>query len=121
MKPSEKIETGYANNTDEIRRMILENPDLPILALAGEDAGCADYRWTTCTCVYIKKGEFLDCEQEIDDCRVYTDRRDFAEDLEEHLYNELDINGEELDELVKQELAEYEPYWKPCLLLYVDN
>ena len=31
------------------------------------------------------------------------------------------LNGEALDKLVKKELAEYEPYWKPCLMLHVDN
>ena len=28
---------------------------------------------------------------------------------------------EEFKEFIKTKLAEYEPYWKPCIILYVDN
>lgn len=43
-----------------------------------------------------EKGRFKSCPY-----RVYTD--------------------EEFDALVKKAIAEYDPYWKPCIILNVDN
>lgn len=32
-----------------------------------------------------------------------------------------DYTDEEFDALVKKTVAEYDPYWKPCIILNVDN
>lgn len=31
------------------------------------------------------------------------------------------FTDEEFDALVKKTVAEYDPYWKPCIILHVDN
>ena len=40
--------------SDELKKLILENPDLPIVVLAGEDASCGDHYWMFCSDIYFK-------------------------------------------------------------------
>ena len=68
-------------------------------------------------------GEILDCEQDVDDEKVYTDRYDFEEDLENVLADSGDYDeatDEEFDAIVKAELAKYEPYWKKVIKIMAD-
>lgn len=124
MKEYEKVPTGLLFNTDELRQMVTENPDLPLVVLAGQNANPGD-EFTTLFCSSVRcfKGEFLDCMQAIKDEISYFDRNDFKEDLEEYLADGAPEAMAEADfqELFKKELAEYEPYWKPCIILEVDN
>ena len=115
-------ETKVVFNTDELRQLIMDNPTLPIAVLAGPDANIDYGGWMFCSRVSVHKGEILDCEQEVNDERIYTDRDDFEEDLTDYLSYEYDSPNEyDFDEVVKEKLAEYEPYWKECILIYADN
>lgn len=120
MKEHETRSTKLLHTTDELRKLIIENPDLPLLVFAGEDANSGDYSYMSCGYVSASKGEFLDCVQEINDERCYTDRDDFQEDLE---YNNSDFDGSdaEFEKFIENKLMEYEPYWKPCIIVYVNN
>lgn len=40
---------------------------------------------------------------------------------ERHPTGLLHSADEEFDALVKKTVAEYDPYWKPCIILNVDN
>ena len=112
-----RIEPKMLDATDELRKLILENPDLPLLISAGEDS-----RGFMCTYVNCRIGEFLDCEQEIDDERCYDDREEFTEALIDYYYDDcIDMSDEEQDEFINKKLAEYEPYWTKCIILHVDN
>ena len=90
------------------------------------------------SCSYVKayKGEYLDCSQSVNDCMCFTDRDEFEEAVADSLADrnctdeEMGIEAtfvdplctdEEFDALVKKEMAEYDPYWKPCIILNVDN
>lgn len=43
MNEYEKKRTGLLHATDELRQLILENPELPLLVFAGEDCNSGDY------------------------------------------------------------------------------
>lgn len=116
MKEFEQKPTGLLHAGDELRKLLLEHPDLPLLVFAGEDAVCGEWSWTSCSSVRAELGEFLDCQQSAYPEKVFADRQEFEEELEEHLFD-----GDLSDEEFKRELAAYEPYWKPCIILYVDN
>lgn len=120
MYKKERVSTGLLNATQELRKLIIDYPDLPLLVFAGQDANCADYSYTSCGRVRASIGEYLDCMQTVNVEYCYTDRDEFQEDIENKHY---DFKGsdEEFDALVKAELDEYEPYWKKCIILYVDN
>ena len=52
-----------------------------------------------------------------------TDRDDFEDDVYTVLEGEErydDLSDEEFDSVVKQKIAEYDAFWKPCIILYVD-
>lgn len=111
--------TGLLHSTDKLRKLILENPELPLLVFAGEDSICGDYSWTACGSIDASIGEFLDCQQDVNDERVYTDRQDFADDIE--CYSDFDGTDDEFDAYIKAKLEKYSPFWKPCIILCVGN
>lgn len=124
MKEYEKTPTGLVFPTDELRRLMMENPDLPLVVLAGEEANPdREYTYMFCGSVRANLGEFLDCNQAVNDECSYFDRDEFEEDLEEKLADEAPAGmiEEDFQALLKKELAEYEPYWKPCIILTVNN
>lgn len=131
MKDKEKWPTGVVVDNAGIRKLILDNPDLPLVFLATEDANIGDYHTMFCTSVSAEIGEVLDCNQGIDDEIIYTDRDDFEDAIYDKLCNddydeELPDYDQELpDEWFQAEAkriaSEYAPYWKPCILITVGN
>lgn len=115
---------GIVHDTTELRKLIAENPDLPIVVLAGEQAWIEDYSYTCCTEVSCKIGWVLDCEIPFGDGIVPTDEDDFKEQLENYLCDLPEcenLSDEEFDKRLKDELAKYEPYWKKVIAIYADN
>lgn len=78
MTNDERHPTGLLHSADELCQLIRENPTLPLLVFAGEEA--------------------------------------VADSLADS-----DYTDEEFDALLKKTVAEYDPYWKPCIILNVDN
>lgn len=115
--------------TDELKKMIEQYPDYPIVVLAGEVANTGDYGWMFCSSISFEVEEILDCETPYNnDDIVCTDRDKFNEELEEWLWDELGgndnppkITEDEFQEALKQERARYEPYWKKVIAIYADN
>lgn len=110
------------HDTTELRKLILENPDLPIVVLADGETSCADdSMWWYQSDVKCHKGIMLDYDLEWTD-RTYDDETDFEEDLAEYLYDEHDDLTEfQLEEFVKEKLKEYEPYWRDVIVVKVGN
>ena len=112
--------------SDELKKLIAENPDLPIVVLAGTDATdgeqsmyCSDIRF------YID--EILDCEVPYMEY-VETDRVNFEEQIEEWLWDEMGGNDRDtklsevvFEEALKETKEKYEPYWKKVITIYADN
>lgn len=63
MTNDERRPTGLLHSADELRQLIRENPTLPLLVLAGEEANIGDYSYMCCSYIKAYKGEFLDCAQ----------------------------------------------------------
>lgn len=114
----------FTKQTDELKKLIAEHPDYPIVVLCSyEVCGDDDFYWWYAPHISFCIGEILDCEQDINDEKVYTDRNDFEEDLTDTLgYNEdyAEATDEEFDAIVKAELAKYEPYWKKVIQIKAD-
>lgn len=120
MLEREKRSTHLLASSNDLRKLILGNPDLPLLVFAGEEANTGEWSYMTCSSCRATVGEFLDCMQEIKDEVCYVDREDFKEALEE-AYEDFDGSEQEFEQFIENKLCEYEPYWKPCIILYVDN
>lgn len=124
MNNEERKPTGLLHSADELKQLIVENWDLPILVFAGDNANIGDYYYMSCSYIKAYKGEFLDCAQTINDCMCYTDKDDFEDDVYTVLEGEErydNLSDEEFDSVVKQKIAEYDAFWKPCIILYVDH
>ena len=113
---------SLTKSSDELKRLILENPDLPIVVLAGDDASCGDWRWTYCSSVSFHIDEILDCDYYDYDDTVFTDRDRLKEKIGDDLCDEYyGKSDEEFEAAVKSKLAELEPYWKKVIAIYASN
>ncbi len=120
MTQEERNPSGLLNSAVELRQLILDNPGLPLLVFAGEDANMGDYNYMSCSSIQAYVGEFLDCQQTVNSERCYTDRDEFQEDVENQ-HSDFDGSDQEFEQFIEDILMEYEPYWKPCIILYVNN
>lgn len=114
----------FTAQTDKLKKLIAEHPDLPIVVLVNaEVVADDDYNWWYAPDISFSMGEILDCEQDVNDMKVYTDRDDFEEDLADVLGDSGDYDettDEEFDKIVQEELKEYEPYWKKVIQIRAD-
>lgn len=121
LSPNTDSKTDLLHSADELRRLIIENPDLPLLVFAGENANDGgDFPYMSCSSVTARVGEFLDYPQTVNECRCYTDRDEFREDVEND-NADFDGSDREFEQFVENILSKYEPFWKPCIILYVNN
>ena len=111
----------YFFKPSELMKIFEENPDLPFVVIAGENACIYDYTSMFCTDVRAYVGEILDCEQDIDPYVTFEDRDEFKEALEDYYYGDFDGTDLEFDKYIEKKLNEYEPYWTKCVIIYVDN
>lgn len=116
-------------NTDELKKLIEEHPDYPIVVLAGEEANGGDYYWMYCSDIRFSVGEILDCETPYYDESVCSDRECFEEQMADWLYDKLSddgvdmqsISNDEFDKRLKEEIEKYEPYWKKVIVIWANN
>ena len=122
MTNDEKLPLDYLlHSCDELRSLLLDHHDLPLLVFAHEDCNTGDYSYMSCGHVHAEIGEVLNCRQTVNDETLYYDRDDLEEDLREQEEDAFDGNDKEFDIFIEKKLDEYEPYWTPCIILYVGN
>lgn len=114
----------FIKQTDELKALIAEHPDYPIVVMCS-DAVCADndFSWWYAPCLSFCIGEILDCEQDINAGIIYVDRDEFEEDLQDRFADDEryeNLSDAEFDNIVKAELAKYEPYWKKVIVIRAD-
>ena len=115
-------EYSLSHKSDELKKLIAENPNLPIVVLASDEANCGDFCWQYCCSVSFELGEILDCDYYEDDDTVFTDRDRLEEKISDDLYDEYhNKSSEEYDEAVNRKLEELEPYWKKVIVIYASN
>lgn len=108
----------FIKQTDELKELIAKYPDYPIVVLVDSEVVADDYGWWYAPEIRFGIGEILDCEQDVNDEKVYIDKDEFEEDLADILGDSGDYDeatDEEFDVVVKAELSKYEPYWKKVI------
>ena len=114
----------FIKQTDELKKLITEHPDYPIVVMVGTEVVADDtYGWWYAPCLSFGIGEILDCEQDIDEEKTYIDRDEFEDDMyrkyeDEEEYEKLD--NYEFDEMIENKLKEYEPYWRKVIQIRAD-
>ena len=113
----------FYEQTNKLKRLIQEYPDYPIVVVCGYEVVCDDGGWWYAPSLSFSIGEILDCEQDIDEEKVYVDRDDFEEDVRyciECIEEYAESTDEEFEELVKDQLEKYEPYWRQVIQIRAD-
>ena len=105
--------------TKELRKLILENPDLPIVVFAGDEVNTGDYRYLTATDISAAVGEICDHPFPRGE-NIYTDREELSDDLYEYYVNSFDGTEREFNEYIEKKVAEYDPYWRKAIIIFVD-
>ena len=113
----------FIKQTDELKKLIAEHPDYPIVVIVSNEVVSDDYGWWYAPEISFGIGEILDCEQDIDEEKTYVDRDDFEEDVQYNVEcdeNFENVTDEEFDAEVKRIMTEYEPYWKKVIQIRAD-
>ena len=113
----------FIKQTDELKKLIAEHPDYPIVVIVANEVIGDDYGWWYAPEISFGIGEILDCEQDIDEEKTYVDRDDFEEDVQYNVEcdeNFENVTDEEFDAEVKRIMTEYEPYWKKVIQIRAD-
>lgn len=119
-----KMNRSYyiTKDSDGLKKLIEENPELPIVVLAGEDATDGDHSWMYCSCISFSIDEILDCDYLDYGDTVFTDRDRLEEKVTDDLYEEYsEKSEEEYESAVKKKLQELEPYWKKVIAIWATN
>ena len=104
---------------ETLRKLLMEHPELPIAFKTDCTEFTGEYDYEYASSVTARIGEILDCYQDFEECMIFSDREDFEEAVREYL--RFDFSGDELEDKITAMLAEYEPYWKKCILVTVGN
>lgn len=73
-----KIMTSL-DDTDELRKVILDNPELPIIIFAGEESYCGEYAYNLAEIRTVKIKELTMLDE------IYVDKDDFRDRLNDRL------------------------------------
>ena len=109
-----EILTGISN---ELKNLISENPELPIIFLAGSCANLDKENWTCCYETFAEIGEIIDTEEfPVFSDFVFHNRDEFYEVLYECLEDDYkDLDKTSLDDLFQKYVKEYEPHLKKVI------
>lgn len=123
---------GFFQKADELTKLLLENPGVPLLFMAGEDANIGDYNTMTCSNISYELNKVLDYDYGY---RIFTDRDDFRDQFEEDNWDDWCENNKELfkpdvpekvreekfQDYISEKIKKYDSLWRDCILVTVDN
>lgn len=99
-------EMNYSlNDTKELKKLILENPDLPLLIFAGEDANTGEY------CYELAEARVRGIEKLTLYNDTWQDKEDFREALQENLCDEekyAELTDKEFEAAIEEIVKETE-------------
>lgn len=114
----------FLNECKELKKLIAENPDLPIMFFADDTGNDGAYSYISCGTIRAHKGKILDCPNEVDNEIVFDDKRYFEDELEEMLCGideYRNLSEEEFRAVFEKEKSKYDDKWKDCIIVYVGN
>lgn len=116
---------NIVKDSTELRKMIAENPELPIVIMASHEAVADEFYWTYCSAVHCEVGEILDYECPWKEGLVYSDRIEFEEDLADYLSDTIEnvatMSDEEFNYLLNTQKDAYDEYWHKAIIVKADN
>lgn len=114
----------FLNECKELKELISENPDLPLIFFADDTDNDGEYSCMHCSVIRAHKDKILDCPNEVNNGIVFDDKRYFEEALMEMLcekYAQANLSDEEFEKIFEKEKSKYNDKWKDCIVVYVGN
>ena len=102
------------NDTTELRKLIIENPDLPLLIFCGEDSWRDEYTYERAD---VRRAEIKELTLYND---YWLDKDDYEEELADNLSDEeeyKDLSEEEYEHMIKEKVTETE--FVKAIVIYV--
>lgn len=109
-------------DNEKLKKLINENPDLPLLVFASEECGSIDYSFMLSS-IRCEKGFALDYPKDMivpyyDKC--YTDKDELEDDIRDVLCDKYEeLPDDEFDKIVNEKMEQFDPYWKECIIIWV--
>lgn len=108
------------NNAENLRKLLNENPELPIVFEVEGEVVCDNLHETfMAQYASYSVGEILDCsigDREYPFDEVFTNRECFEEAIEELCLDQTeDLN--DFAAMMEEEKKRFEPYWRKCILV----
>lgn len=115
--------TGIIHDSEKLRKLILENPELPIVVLANEEANNGEWSWMYCLSVDCAIDTILDVETPYDGDTVFTDEDDFINTIEDVMFEKFgdSMTPDQIEEAAKREAEMYSGGWRKVIAVYVGN
>ena len=109
----------FCKSTDELKRIIAENPELPIVVIVDADAG-DDYNMTIAPEVHYSVERILDNDEWMKDGeRVICDEDELYEEIEDRYWDEIrSMTMDEQKRFIETKIKELEPCWKKVIAIY---
>lgn len=113
--------SGILADTTELKKLILEHPDYPIVVLVSEEANSGDYSWMYASDITFAVGEILDNSNPLTkNLFILTEILLRHKQMKEE-GSDCELDEEAFQVVLKKELQQYEPCWKSCIIIYADN
>lgn len=120
----------FLHNADYLRKIIIENPDLPVCFIANEE-DCIDGGMNTLmNTAYINIEKVFSAHLPFTDyddfTKLYDDKIEFEEDLQDY-FTDYNFDGcnkmdeKTFNEWFDKQLKSLEPYWKDVIMIRVSN
>ena len=122
----EWLKGDLIHETEKLRKLLIENPECPLLILAGEDANSGDYSYMVCTDISCEKKSVLildnDAPDPPNDELIYVGEDELEDDIADQVYDDMpEASDEDQDAEIKKRMTMFEPYWKECIVVYASN
>ena len=113
---------NIATGTDELRKIILNNPTLPIVVLTDYEVVADEGGYWYGNSISYAIKDLLEVKSGYyDDDKIIDDKSDLKELLSNRMCEEewaKDLTDEEYREVVQRKMQEYEPLWTKCICIY---
>lgn len=111
--------SGYFDEYKELRTLIAENPELPLMFMASDECGNPDWAWSVAS-AKAKKGILLDTEGPNIE-KIYQAEDELEEDVQEKIGDENpNWTGLQIEEAAKEEIKKYIDKWIDVIYVYIE-
>ena len=101
----------------ELRQLIIDNPELEIVPFCSDEASSMDYAWSVGSLYRCSVDEW--CASDLDEERVLVKSRDYSDYADDYIDAYSSDDGDPSDEDIETAYEKLE--WKKSILIWIDS